>query len=137
MSSVAEGILTKPQLRVLRDVEKDVVAGEEDGVEIERALGDMGVREGDVDPFRPKGSPEGTDVHPMLERSCMQRVILQQVPETLALFRREIAGQNLCDDERWQDQRRGGDCLFERRKPISEEIIDQARAIDGDGRWHR
>ena len=115
------------------DAGEDFVAGEEGGVEVEGALGEMGVGEVGVDAMEAQPAPKIADVEPVRERRWMKRIVLQQSSDDFALLRYEIAGKYLGDDEWRQNDVTPGDRILDHSACLIEEEVDQDGAVDDYG----
>ncbi len=77
------------------DEAKYGIAREERGVEVERTLGDVSVGEGNVDAVPTKIAAKGSEGHPMIQISGMNRKILKELTNHGATIRRISTSKKL------------------------------------------
>jgi hypothetical protein len=90
---------------MFRDEGKYRVACEERGLEVERALRDVGVGESEVDPVAAKVAPKTAEIYPVRERRPMNWRVLQKLTDQRAGTQVIRSAQDLRNHEGWKEER--------------------------------
>lgn len=109
---------------MLRDLGEDRIAREEHGIELDRALRDVGIGEGDGDAFAAKLATQVAHIHPMAKRGDVERGILEQLAECETLRWRQITADHFSHNERRKRQRAIVERLLEQLDRTPFEVLE-------------